>query len=106
LKADYLQIAVAIGAPLKAKYLHITVSVWGPLKAEYLLTICVVVHIIVNNTFFTKIRKIYTRNTSGEAPKRGARGKCLARHLLNTPLFMVHVTYCDNLSSHNCSQGR
>jgi len=30
LKANYLQIAVAVGGPWKAKYLHITVSVRGP----------------------------------------------------------------------------
>jgi len=34
-KADYLQIAVANGAPSKGKYLHITVSAGGPLKAEH-----------------------------------------------------------------------
>jgi len=44
LKANYLQIAVAVGAPLKAKYLHIAVSVRGPFTAEYLLMICFAVH--------------------------------------------------------------
>jgi len=44
MKANYLQIADAVGAPLKAKYLHITLSVGAPLKAEYLLMICFVVH--------------------------------------------------------------
>jgi len=44
LKADYLQTAVAVGAPLKAKYLHITAPVGGPLKAEYLLMICFAAH--------------------------------------------------------------
>jgi len=44
LKANYLQIVVAVGAPLKAKYLHIAVSLGDSLKAEYLLMICFVVH--------------------------------------------------------------
>ena len=44
MKANYLQIAVPVGAPLKVKYLHITVSVGVPLKAEYLLMICFLVH--------------------------------------------------------------
>jgi len=33
LKANYLQIAVAVKAPLKARYLHITIVVGGSLKA-------------------------------------------------------------------------
>jgi len=36
LKANYLQIAVAVGAPLKAKYLHITVSLGGPFESRVL----------------------------------------------------------------------
>jgi len=36
LKADYLQIVVAVGAPLKAKYLHSTVSVWGSFESRLL----------------------------------------------------------------------
>jgi len=37
LKANYLQIAVAVGDPLKAKYLHITVSVGGPFEIGILI---------------------------------------------------------------------
>jgi len=36
LKANNLQIAVAVGAPLKAKYLHITVSLGGPFESRVL----------------------------------------------------------------------
>jgi len=34
LKAEHLQISVAVGGPLKAKYLHITVSVGGLVESR------------------------------------------------------------------------
>jgi len=36
LKARYLHIKVAVGAPLKAKYSHITVAAGAPLESEVL----------------------------------------------------------------------
>jgi len=36
LKANYLQIAVAVGAPLKAKYLNGTVSLGDPSESRVL----------------------------------------------------------------------
>jgi len=36
LKANYLQIAVAVGAPLEVKNMHITVPVRGPFESKVL----------------------------------------------------------------------
>jgi len=70
LKANYLPIAVPVGAPLKVKYLHITVSVRGPFESR------VLTYDLLCSTLYewiirisSKIRKIYTRSTSRGAPK-------------------------------------
>ena len=36
MKANYLQVAVVVGAPLKAKHLHIAVLVGGPFERKAL----------------------------------------------------------------------
>jgi len=72
LKADYLQIAVAVGAPLKSKYLHITVSVGGPFESRVLTydLLCSTLYEWVIS-FSPKIRKIFVCNTSRDGPKKG-----------------------------------
>jgi len=78
------------GASLKAKYLHITVSVGGALKADYLLMMCFIGHWIIS--FYPKIMKIYTRNTSrGPQKGGGVRGKCLACLPISTPLDVTLI---------------
>ena len=88
LKAEYLQIAVAVGGPFKAKYLHSTVSVGGSFESRVLTydLLCSTLYVWIISSS-SKLRKIYVRNTSRGGPQKGgARGKCLARLPLNTPL--------------------
>jgi len=102
LKEEYVYVAVAVGAPLKAWYLHITLASGGALKGDYLhITVAVggpfesrvVNYDVLWKTlykriigFTLKMWKIYARNTSREFPEKRARGKCLVRLPLNTPL--------------------
>jgi len=83
LKADHLHIAVAVGAPLKAKYLHSTVSVWGSFEIKLLTydLLCSTLYEWVIS-FSPQIRKIYMRNTSRGAPKKGG-----PRQVPRPPLF-------------------
>ena len=101
-KAEYLHISVALGGHLKADYLRIAVALGGPFEREvpvhyrfcrgpfesrgltYDLLCSTLYQWIIR--FSPKIRKIYVRNTSRGAPKKGGVGKCLARLPFNTPL--------------------
>ena len=72
MKAEYLQIAVAVGGPFKAKYLHSTVSVGGPFESRVLTydLLCSTLNVRIIS-FSSKLRKIYVRNTSKGVPKKG-----------------------------------
>jgi len=63
-----------LGAPFKAKYLHSTVSVGGPFESRVrVLTydlLCSTLYVWIRS-FSSKLRKIYARNTSKGAPKKG-----------------------------------
>jgi len=93
LKTDYLQAAVCVGAPLEDKYLHIRVSVRGPFEIRVLTNdlLCSTLYEWIRS-FLSKIRKIYACDTSRGPPKGGARGKCLARLPLNTPLSIYFTS--------------
>jgi len=85
LKAKNFTLQSPFWAPLKAWYLHITLSLGGPIESKaltYVLLYRTLYEWIIS--FSPKIRNIYA--PQGWLPKRGARGKCLARLPLNTPL--------------------
>ena len=63
-------------------HLHITVAIGAHLKAEYTLWSVSEYIIWVDNTFLTKMRKIYARNTS-RGPRQVPRSPPL-----NTPLLV------------------
>ena len=91
-KQSTFKLQLLLGAPFKAKYLRSTVSVVGPFESRVLTydQLCSTLYVWIIS-FSSKLRTIYTRNTSRGGPqKRGARGKCLARLPLNTPL---HTQY-------------
>jgi len=95
---------VAVGGPFESRLPSNCSCCWGPFEskvpAQY--SFCrgpfesrVLTNDLLCGTlyewiisFSSKIRKIYARNTSRGAPKKGGRGKCLARLPLNTPLIM------------------
>jgi len=79
---------VAIGAPLKAKYLHIAVADGAPFESTCLWSASQYI-IWVDNTLFTKNEEnLWTKHLDG-ALKRGSWSKYLARLSLNTPLQRI-----------------
>ena len=66
------KLQLLLGTPLKVKYLHSTVSVRGPFESRvfsYDLLCSTLYEWIIS--FSSKIRKIYARNISRGAPKKG-----------------------------------
>jgi len=71
-KQSTFKLQLLLGAPFKAKYLHSTVSVGGPFESRVLTydLLCSTLYVWIIS-FSSKLRKIYTPNTSRGAPKKG-----------------------------------
>jgi len=100
--AGYLHILGAVGGPFESRLPSNCSCCWGSFEikvpAHYsfcrepfesrVLTYDLLCSILYEwvISFSPKIKKIYVCNNSSGGPKKGARGKCLARLPLNTPL--------------------
>ena len=94
-KQSTYKLQLLLGASFKAKYLHSRVSVGGPFESRVLTydLLCSTLYVWIIS-FSSKLRKIYAHNTSRGGPQKGgARGKCLARLPLNTPLHVSMNTW-------------
>ena len=71
-KQSTFKLQLLLWAPFKAKYLHSTVSAGGPFESRVLTydLLCSTLYVWIIS-FSSKLRKIYARNTSRGAPKRG-----------------------------------
>ena len=107
-KQSTFKFQLLLGAPFKAKYLHSTVSVGGPFESRALTydLLCSTLYVWIIS-FSSKLRKMYTHNTSWAGPQKGgARGMCLARLPLNTPLLAVFLLQQSNSDVSKCFKWR
>jgi len=89
LRKSFVHITVVVRGPFesRAAYLHIAVDLRGPFEGRvvnYEAVPRILYELIINSS--PKMRKIYGRNIL-----RGAREKCLACLLLNTPLYITLI---------------
>ena len=105
-KQSTYTLQIRLGALLKVEHLHITIAVGGPFEIRLLtLVICFGLCCMSGYVFHQKMRKIYTRKTSRDVPKRGACcGRCLARpplHATDTVYAIEQKMFWNSWHSHN-----